>query len=674
MKQHIVQWTAPSPLWSELITNGAAPPAVFGVPSILRFATDDFMQDYLNVLSTDPRKLGEFRAVPETWRGALARPTVPAPARSFALSFQRRGSLRRRTGATGAKASSSADTGTLPRLKLYQPAHQRYYLLSACLVCASAGLPDRRVDAGRQEAIGFVMRRLFPPEGAPPNLGAADWDEYAWVTSTNGYFWQKVRADDRTSDALLVPGEERLPLFPTTFQEDDLRARRLVSGIIPVAKREAYLGAQRAAATPVTPNATSKKTARKILLRKQVIEPWKAIVAQALTVKASVDETIPDNDPLPNNKKTEARLAGREQVQVLSWLILLDLAEFLKTHIPALWHAVVDGVRPGPAGALRDAYDVLQGATLGSSLIDAIQHHPSSGAGRALIYSTVPGTLRAALVQYRQAPYEINAALKQQLESVAQPYLRSDSTKRAAWPSFVFPLADPEFPTQAPLAADTAIVLNEQEKEDLVQPLPDPLDELAVALIRAMPEVPAGPAPEISTAAQAPADQLNGVFRIRCVYERPACGPLHDDVVSAPTEPFDLAGFFDPDAPARPIRIGLPLDTSPAGLRKFDKNTAFIMSDMLCGQIKRMKGLTFGDLVRSVLPWPLHKDISVPDGGPCTGGTGISIGTICSLSIPIITICALILLMIIVTLLDFIFRWLPFFIICFPIPGLKGKK
>ena len=78
-----------------------------------------------------------------------------------------------------------------------------------------------------------------------------------------------------------------------------------------------------------------------------------------------------------------------------------------------------------------------------------------------------------------------------------------------------------------------------------------------------------------------------------------------------------MAGFFDPDAPARPIRIALPLDTSPAGLRKFDKNTAFMISDMLCGQIDRVKGLSLGDLVLSVLPWPLHKDLSVPDGGPC---------------------------------------------------------
>jgi hypothetical protein len=29
--------------------------------------------------------------------------------------------------------------------------------------------------------------------------------------------------------------------------------------------------------------------------------------------------------------------------------------------------------------------------------------------------------------------------------------------------------------------------------------------------------------------------------------------------------------------------------------------------------------------------------------------------------------------MIIVALLDFIFRWLPWFVMCFPVPGLKGK-
>jgi hypothetical protein len=165
----------------------------------------------------------------------------------------------------------------------------------------------------------------------------------------------------------------------------------------------------------------------------------------------------------------------------------------------------------------------------------------------------------------------------------------------------------------------------------------------------------------------------SGLFVIRCVFERPECGPSESPLLSARSRQFELAGFFDPEAPARPIRIALPIDTSPAGLRKFDKNTAFMMSDMLCGQIARAKGLGFVDLVLSVLPWPFHKDLSVPDTGPCTS-QGVELGMICSLSIPIITICALILLLIFVMLLDIIFKWMPYLIFCFPLPGFKAKK
>src|SRR6185503_15680167 len=173
--------------------------------------------------------------------------------------------------------------------------------------------------------------------------------------------------------------------------------------------------------------------------------------------------------------------------------------------------------------------------------------------------------------------------------------------------------------------------------------------------------------PAVPLAAKQPADALEGWFVIRCVYSRPVCGKLHDDVVSAPTQHFQLAGFFDPDAPARPIRIGLPIDTTPKGLRKFDRNTAFVISDTLCGQIARMKEITFGDLVMSILPWPFHRELSAPDKGPC------GFGMMCSLSIPIITLCALILLIIMVSLLEMIFHWMPFFITCFPLPGLKAK-
>jgi hypothetical protein len=46
---------------------------------------------------------------------------------------------------------------------------------------------------------------------------------------------------------------------------------------------------------------------------------------------------------------------------------------------------------------------------------------------------------------------------------------------------------------------------------------------------------------------------------------------------------------------------------------------------------------------------------------------------ICTLSIPIITICALILLFMVVLVLDFVFRWLPWFVMCFPIFKKNGS-
>ena len=109
-----------------------------------------------------------------------------------------------------------------------------------------------------------------------------------------------------------------------------------------------------------------------------------------------------------------------------------------------------------------------------------------------------------------------------------------------------------------------------------------------------------------------------GSFVIRFVHLNRDCGPLHPPALSSAhaTVPARRASSI-PMRPARPIRITLPLDTSPAGLRKHNKTRAFIISDMLCGQIQRAKGLGFVDLVRQVLPWPLHKDIDIGGGGAC---------------------------------------------------------
>ena len=235
------------------------------------------------------------------------------------------------------------------------------------------------------------------------------------------------------------------------------------------------------------------------------------------------------------------------------------------------------------------------------------------------------------------------------LERVTVAY--SHTAPAADWPDFLFPLADPQFSPPLDVAGVNAL------REKFAAALPALSGTAGRASI---PNAPIGDASNLAW------------FRIRCVFRRPDCEPLHPAVLSAPSQAFEMAGFFDPDAPARPVRIGLPIDPTPAGLRKFDKKTFMVMSDLLCGQVSRFKKVTFGDLVLSVLPWPLHKDLPVGESVCAKGAPGI--GMVCSLSIPIITICALLLLMIIVSLLDFVFRWMPWFFMCLPIPGLKGKK
>lgn len=666
------------------MSGGPEPPA-FSAPAILRFATDSFMEDYLNMLATDPRRLGEFRAVPETWRGKLTRPEVPAAERPFALALQRLGFQRHRAARAGQKLPFSKDARDLPLLKLYQPGHQRHYLISTCLVCRSAGLPDRKVDLGKQEKVSFLLRRLLPPRNAKvETFDEKTWEEFAWVATRTGYEWIRVRGDGRASDRVVLEGEERLPLFPANCVEDDQRTRRLFAGVIPVARRDTYLGAQRRDEPPQQdkPTDTTDFTARKILFRKEVLEPWRNILESGIESARAIE--IPDATNgfgLDDSKKRVARKSAREQIQVGSWLTLLDLARYLAEQIPDLWSAVQGG---SVATEVKTAFDALKGVTLsGDAFKDALLHeyHPTSGDKTEILPTpTIPPDLVAALRLYGGTPTDPGINPRKALEEVETPYDRAPNDEgkasRAKWPSFIFPLIDPEFPDLSPLApAAITRPMTPAQFAALLNSMRGNLDNLGEAILGALPRVPAGPEPEIPSAARLPANQAEGVFRIRCVYERPVCGPLHEDVVSEPTEPFELAAYFDPDAPARPIRIGLPLDTTPAGLRKFDKNTAFVMSDILCGQVQKLKGLGFGDLVRSVLPWPLHKDISVGDMNPCGSGTpGGGFGTICSLSIPIITLCALILLMIMVSLMNIIFRWVPFFIMCFPIPGLKGKR
>jgi hypothetical protein len=687
MNGHDVVWAQPP----ALLSAGAsrlllAPREAVPQPMILRFHHDAFMQEFLTLLDTQPERLRDYEVRRETWRGFAPAAVVETP-KPESLVLRRLGLIGRRAHRTVAAAAVTASAPPVPTgtpLKLYQPAHQRHYLVACSLVCRVAGLPDRAIDSGRGEQVGCVIRRLLPPPGgssAPDDT----WDEYAWVARPQGYVWQQVGVDSLS----VANGEERLPLFAVQFAEGERRRRRLFAGVVPVGKRDAYLGAPKAeAGTNGAGAGVTTRTARKVLLRKEVIEPWKSLVRRALGVQGAFTISTADGyEPPSADQRTRRLRSEREQIQTISWFILLDLAKYLAQYVTPVWRAVIDPTRRGDLNVPEAAlFEALDRARISDGLRETIRRDGETSATGATLYelSSVPASLREALAQFRSGSEGLNTTLEQQLERIDQPYARTDAASRGRWPAFLFPLVDPGDPADVPLPPVSAVVtLDAEETRELTfdRAAEDPLqrlDRLTVLILRALRDDRATPAPEpaVPAAAIAPANALEGWFVIRCVFERPGCEPLHNEITSEPTEPFQMAGFFDPDAPARPIRIGLPIDTTPGGLRKFDKNTAFVISDTLCGQLGRLRGLTLGDLVLSVLPWPFHKDLPSLDsaGAPCKTGDGLSLGMICSLSIPIVTLCALILLIIMVSLFDFLFKWLPYFVVCFPLPGLKAKK
>ena len=607
----------PAPLWPQTgdptVENNRVR---FRTPALLRFATDTFMEDFLTLLNTQPERLSEFVAAPEQWDKPPGEPAPPVTKSGMMLTlFRARSAAVKRLQAKGVRiigeSSSPAIAAAKQGLKLYQPAHQRFYLVTACLVCRVLGLPDRKIDAGAQERATFVIRMLQPtPNADLTNPDPRDCTELALVNGA----WQQA-ADPET----LMDGEEQRPLFPAAFQQDDARRRRLLAGLVPVGDRERLL---QAAHAPSGSSADSGKVidARQMLLKTRVIGPMKTM--EDIATAAYTLATTPAPDPskgLSDQDKNAIVNRANDELQLISWYVLLDLAKFFEANLDELWQEI------------KNQGD---GKNLSSPELKAIWN--------TLSQTTFSSTTLLSAVWRAYGAASM-------LDTVVTPYSTITAGGTNGWPGFKFRFY-------------TASLTGTQQ-------LSPPLDRKAFEelIVQALPKQNPHPPLPVRAIAQAHANsQVPAWFTIRCVLERPNCGSLTPPLLSEPTVPFQMAAFFDPDAPARPIRIGMPVDTTPAGLRKFDKNTAFVMSDTLCGQVGKMGGKGLIDLIMSVLPFPLHKDL---DGGssPCTGGM------VCSFSIPIITICALILLIIFVKLLDIVFFWMPFFQICLPLPNFTAK-
>jgi hypothetical protein len=698
--KHRALWTSPAPLWGRFSAEPDSAAAFLAAdqstPAILRFASDDFMDQLLAMLASDPRQIDALIARPETWRGPASdapdlveRIPLPRLARTLARLRKSRAASTPIQPTSHEIVAQENGVGRVLPLKLYHPAHQRHYLVAANLVCGRAGFPDRGVESGGCEQVKFVLRRLLPlSENA---AAGSPLEEYAFVKDASGARWQRIEPETNANDpgATLFPGEELLPLFPLNFRDDSGHPRRLLAGSVPVGRREEYMStrAQRqtavdgASGTGVAAS-PSAVAARKEQFKMEVAEPWKNLIRTSIYSASRIMDS--STEAMGNGDKRKAAVSANNQAQGQSWLILLDFADYLYLHLKPVWNCIVDPANRSrlTSNAQRRLFDWLN---------DGYKTAPASDCPMDATPPQFAINLRDALLKVRATE-----SVRKGLEGATKSFPDSLDGD-LAWPDFAYLLAGVKGSGSSyaawgihSLLASVAGAESDEVNDAVVplmltglpqvEPQAAQIDRLVQLVIQAIDlSAPATPAPPLPFAVRL-RDALTttrgdpGWFTMRCVYVRCDCDPQNRVVMSAPTQRFQLANFFDSDAPARPIRITLPLDTTPAGMRKHSKNTAFMISDVLCGQIQRAKGLGLGELVRSVLPWPFHKDLDVGGVGPCKNSVEANIGMICSLSIPIVTICALILLMIIVSLLDFIFRWMPWFIVCFPIPGLKAKK
>lgn len=614
-----IQWLAGSPLWAQLAVAGES----FRRPAILRFTNDTFMEDFLAIATTDADRLSEWRVQKETWR-------KPAPTP--------------RLNPAGAALLPGAATGD-PELddqplKLYQPAHQRYYLVVASLVCRLPGLPDKRLNLSQDERVSFVLRRDMKDR--------ADQQVKEHALLEGG--WQPLAPGQEQQ---LLAGEQQFPMFPVTCRRLDGQQRRLFAGLVPVSGREAYMTTGRrpaaGAADPADPTAERAKQLLTVL-EIDVLEPWREINRLRLREDTNIDKSLKDikGDVDKIKELGKSIEIARDKLQTMSWYVLLDLACYLRNYLGDVWKKIeanpTGSISPGTAGeklikALQQAVFLPQKIDDTTVLTDVVLKNLLQGSAET------DGQLSMA-----QALKEVLVA-ETDLESATTEYWQG----QAGWPESKFLLCGRYV---------ESVAVN-------LRGLVSDAFDAAPPTAQRIPLLPL--AQQISEAGDA-SDYDQDLFVIRCVFARPNCPPsVRPAVVSEASVPFQMASYFDPDAPARPIRIPMPVDTTPAGLRKFARNTMFVLSDTLACQISKARaGLTLGDLVLSVLPWPFHKDLPDPQVPGCEDGK-LDSGLLCTLSIPIITICALILLIIIVFVLDIIFKWVPLLIFCLPLPGIKAK-
>ena len=501
----IFDWLEPVPFWEP---GGTEAGEALIRPALLEFATDSFMDDFLAEATSghdaDWQKLKQ-RVIP--YRSASDAPEDETD------------------------ALNPLRTNIAQPLKLFHPAHQRYYLLCASLCCRQPGFPDREVRKVDGESVFYVLRKIDKNN-----------KEYGWVVDGLTKSWQLVPGNGK----FVLDKEDRLPMFAT----NSCCQRMVQYGYVAVASRDTYKGD--VPAFNQTP--AEERLQRLAQLDENIIQPFQQLLTPGVTIPNSVWEEI-------------------------SFYLISDLGDFLDSYLKPV------------ADAIRNSTTLLN-TNPNFALWDYLGTHHLNG-------NPSSPTWRDAL--RRTYSHEANLVFHIAVGGATPDDLRAQVTT-------VLPT-----PSAGDLTATKKTKLPKLTADD------------------------------------------GEMFQLRCVYERPCDAPFPPRlVVSQPTHRFRMAAFFDTDAPARPIRIEMPVDVSIAAMRKFRKGVGFMMSDAMRNKMGRA---TNG----------LIKDPPKP------GDEGNwSLGMLCSFSIQIIFIVAFFLLLVFVIVFNLVFWWLPFFRICLPIPK-KGK-
>jgi hypothetical protein len=144
-------------------------------------------------------------------------------------------------------------------------------------------------------------------------------------------------------------------------------------------------------------------------------------------------------------------------------------------------------------------------------------------------------------------------------------------------------------------------------------------------------------------------DETGPMYRLRAF----ARVRHHDDcpphlVWSATSDAFAIAPWYEGGG-APPVQVALPDPSDQDFLKALKPNVAFAVPGSLFDMINKNQPKKLFDAKGSA-------------------GGAVELDWICGFNIPIITICAFIVLTIVLSILDYIFHWIPFVRICLPIP------